>query len=337
MQKNDLSDNGNYEVPYALIPGATEQEAKEQLLEITSQYGHMTMEGLDEFAFDLDLTELDVNFDALDLDKFLDGLHDKDEIEEDEAPEVDEQNPPESRLGDIYQLGRHRLMCGSATEFGDVTELVNGIVPDLALTDPPYGIAVVKNGKVGADFGIAKKGNYSDVIGDDTTDTARNSWQVITELGVPKSVIFGGNYFTDFLPPSATWLVWDKRGDSGIRNTFADCELAWSNAGGVARVYSQLWNGMIREGESGQRVHPTQKPLGILSRILEDYSSADQNILDLFGGSGSTLIACEQTNRICYMMEFDPKYCDVIRKRYANHIGAEDWQAATPVIQAVEV
>lgn len=131
----------------------------------------------------------------------------------------------------------------------------------------------------------------------------------------------GGNYFTEFLPFSDSYLVWDKRVDSGIRNTFADGELAWCSFKTPVRIYHQLWNGMIREGEHEKRLHPTQKPVRMLGEILKDFSDEGDNILDVFGGSGSTLIACEQLDRNCYMMEMSPKYCDVIIDRWEKYTG----------------
>lgn len=196
----------------------------------------------------------------------------------------------------------------------------------VAIIDPPYGISLVKNGMVGADFGIAKKGKYASVMGDGDIDVARKAFDVLATI-TDRMIIFGGNYFLDFLPVSDGWLIWDKRGDSGIRNTFADGEMAWCSFHTPVRIYKQLWNGMIREGEHDKRVHPTQKPVRLLADIIKDFTDEDDIVLDLFGGSGSTLIACEQTNRTCYMMEIDEKYCDVIRKRYAKFIGKEnEWQ-----------
>ena len=87
------------------------------------------------------------------------------------------------------------------------------------------------------------------------------------------------------------------------------------------RIYKQVWCGMIREGEREDRVHPTQKPIRMLGEILQDFSNKGEVILDVFGGSGSTLIACEQLGRTCYMMELDPRYCDVIIKRWENFTG----------------
>lgn len=263
-----------------------------------------------------------------------DSIKEETEVEEDEAPEVSSE-PPVSKLGEIYQLGRHRVMCGDSTDFGALTHLLDGKEIDLVFTDPPYGIDVVKNDKVGADFGIAKKGNYSKVIADDTTDTAENFYNTTKEIA-ERFIIWGGNYFTKFLPFSDTWLIWDKRGDSGIKNTFADGEMAWVSFHNQVRIYTQLWNGMIREGEKEKRVHPTQKPINTLASIITDFTNDNELVYDGFLGSGSTLMACEQTDRTCYGMELDPKYVDVIRKRYAKFIDPngweESWQTMTPAI-----
>lgn len=244
---------------------------------------------------------------------------DTDSLDEDELPEPPAD--PITKLGDLWQLGKHRLLCADATKQDDAEILMSGKKATLAFTDPPYGINVVSNdGKVGADFGVAKKGRYSKIIADDTTKTAQLSYAVLSLIS-QKQIIWGGNYFVDFLPFSDGWIIWDKRGDSGIRNTFADGEMAWCSFHTPIRIYTQLWNGMIREGEKEKRVHPTQKPIRTLSKILQDFSATGDLIVDLFGGSGSTLIACEQINRVCYMMELDPKYCDVIIKRWETLTG----------------
>lgn len=255
------------------------------------------------------------------------------EVVEDEAPEVAENESASSELGKVYQLGEHRLMCGDSTDAGSVAILIDGQKVDMVFTDPPYGVDVVSDdGKVGADFGIAKKGVYSKVIADETTETAEKSYKVLKEF-TSKMIIWGGNYFVNFLDFSDGWLVWDKRGNTGIRNTFADGEMAWCSFHTPLRIYKQIWNGMIREDEHEKRVHPTQKPIKMLGEILKDFTKDGESILDVFGGSGSTLIACEQLGRKCYMMELDPKYCDVIRKRYwkFTHDGNEEgWEEGTP-------
>lgn len=258
---------------------------------------------------------------------------DSDEVVEDEAPEVNESEPADSEFGKVYQLGEHRLMCGDSTDAGSVAILMDGQKADMVFTDPPYGINIVSDGGTVGGGGVAKAGVYSKVIADDTTETAEKAYKLLKNYS-SKLIIWGGNYFTNFLDFSDGWIIWDKRGDINSNN-FADGEMAWCSFHTPVRIYKQIWNGMIREGEHENRVHPTQKPIKMLGEILKDFTEPNESILDVFGGSGSTLIACEQLGRKCYMMELDPKYCDVIRKRYWKFTtGSEEgWQDGTPAIQ----
>ena len=236
----------------------------------------------------------------------------------DEAQEDDYEMPEEIvtdiALGDLFEIGEHRLLCGDSTDRGSVERLMGGEKADMVFTDPPYGISVVKSKMVGAKFGVAKKGKYSEVIADDTTDTAELFYKTCISLGMERFIIWGGNYFTRFLPFSDSWLIWNKRAGTDIRNTFADGEMAWCSFHTPIRIYDQLWNGMIREGESGKRVHPTQKPIRVLSEIIEDHAKGEL-IFDGFLGSGTTMVAAHQLNRRCFGMELDPKYCQVIIDR----------------------
>lgn len=231
------------------------------------------------------------------------------------------------------------MICGDSTDPAVIDRLMDGAKAKLLLTDPPYGIDVVKGNKVCGDkafgkvcgggqtrFGkvggenIVKSKTYSAIIGDDTTDTARANYDVALTC-TENQIIFGGNYFTDFLPPKRCWIVWDKQNTGN----FADAELAWTSFDRGVKLYHFLWNGLCREGsrevEGKTRVHPTQKPVGMLADILKDFSEENDSILDCFGGSGSTLIACEQLNRKCYMCELDPHYCDVIINRWETLTG----------------
>lgn len=223
--------------------------------------------------------------------------------------DVPESAPAITVKGDLYTLGEHRLLCGDSTMIDDVERLMDGEKADMVFTDPPYGI-----GESNKDF--KSRGKLAA-----PTEYKRSDWdkkipsedffQILLSLNIP-SVVFGGNYFTAHLPPSGSWVVWNKKNTS---NDFSDCELAWSNYKNAVRYYEQTWHGMIREGESGKRVHPTQKPIALSEFVFEKFSNP-KSVLDFFLGSGSTLIACEKTNRKCYGMELDEKYCDVIVKRY---------------------
>jgi DNA modification methylase len=234
------------------------------------------------------------------------------EAEEDDF-EVPETVQTDIVLGDLFEIGEHRLLCGDSTDSDQVAKLMNGEKADMVFTDPPYGIDIVgNNGKVGGD-NKAKNGVYSKVIADDTTDTAKEFYQTCISLGFENFIIWGGNYFTDFLPFSSSWIIWDKRGDMNSNN-FADGEMAWCSFETRVRIYKQIWNGMIREGEKDKRVHPTQKPIKVLSDIINDQIKGNL-IFDGFLGSGSTMVAAHQLKRKCYGMELDPKYCQVIIDR----------------------
>jgi DNA modification methylase len=124
------------------------------------------------------------------------------------------------------------------------------------------------------------------------------------------------------LPQSNNWFVWDKRVENKMSDTQSDCELAWvKSKWSSVRIFRHLWKGFNKASERNQpRVHPTQKPVA-LAEWSFDYFKEVNTVLDLFGGSGSTLIACEKTKRTCYMMEFEPHYCDVIVKRWEDFTG----------------
>ena len=176
-----------------------------------------------------------------------------------------------------------------------------------------------KNKRISPDAVVPAK-TYNTIIGDETTETAKKSYEVGKNVS-DNQIIFGGNYFTDFLPVSRCWIVWDKDNTGN----FADAELAWTSFDKGVRLYKWTWNGLVRQGdrktEGITRLHPTQKPVGMLAEIIKDFSEEENIILDLFGGSGSTLMACEQLNRKCYMCELDPHYVDVIIQRWETLTG----------------
>lgn len=276
---------------------------------------------------ELDFSEFDISFD--DLFETLDEMSGKEEqsIEEGETPPPPAK--PKAKPGQIYRLGRHRLMCGDSTSREDVEKLIDGEKIALVLTDPPYGVNIVasEDGESGI-VGFGEKGKnkiadckqYLPIKGDETTDTARLNYEILKDVS-ENQIIFGGNYFTDFLPPRACWCIWDKENTGN----FADAELAWTSFDKGAKLYRWLWNGLCRKGERNvegkTRVHPTQKPVGMLALIIKDFSKENDCILDCFGGSGSTLMACEQTNRSCYMIEYEAAYIDVIIKRWEDFTG----------------
>ena len=249
-------------------------------------------------------------------------------IEDDEIPEVEEAI---TKPGDMWILGEHRVLCGDATKREDVDQLMEGQKADMVFTDPPYGIDLLgKNKKIGGDGTLGKSKVYRAVINDDSTDVAKKSYEINKNFA-DNFIIWGGNYFTNFLPASRCWIVWDKQRPPQL--TFCGIEMAWTSIDMHPKKYDWLWDGGKRKGshkdELATRVHPTQKPVGMINQIFTDFKFS--SCIDPFLGSGSTLIACEKTNRKCYGMEIDPHYCDVIVKRWEEYTGnkAERIEAAS--------
>ncbi len=283
-------------------------------------------EALKELDFDIRLTgfsqdEIDV---YLNPDVLKNGLCDPDDV-----PAIKEESI--TKLGDIWILGEHRLMCGDSAMINDIDKLMNEKKADMVFTDPPYGISVVKlDGNIGGNrvgkIGFGEKnqynkkarcGTYAPIIGDDKPFDP----SLLLTLA-PQQIIWGGNNFSSKLPDNSHWIVWVKDMPEG--SDFSGAELAWTNLDKKSvKTYKFTWAGMTREGsrkdELIKRVHPTQKPVGLFVNILNDYDP--KNVMDLFGGSGSTLIACEKTNRKCFMMELAPNYCDIIIERWQKFTG----------------
>ncbi len=244
-------------------------------------------------------------------------------IEPEEKPLLAPSAIPKAKLGEIYQLGNHRLMCGDATK--DLDKLCNGIKPALLLTDPPYGIDIVQtDGRLRSPShnDMAPPRFYKPVLNDDKPFNPQFLLNRASEI-----IIFGANNFANKLPNNPIWLCWDKKYNAELMGkTFSDVEFAWTNIKGKrCKIYRHTWTGAIRQGdrktELKERVHPTQKPVGLLSHIVMDYSNENDIILDPYAGSGSIIISCEITKRTCYAMELDPAYVDVMIDRWENYTG----------------
>ena len=272
----------------------------------------------DVLANNFDIEELhDWGFDdsELKLDLFeeeIDGL-----IDDDEIPEAVE---PICKLGDVWQLGKHRLLCGDSTKKENIELLLDDNKADMVFTDPPYGINE-KGDRTARKTGLAKNHNLKDFV-DDSIKYAVKNYKIIESLNIKTQIWFGANYYCHFLPMTNNWLVWDKRVEDKMKDTQSDCELAWVKTDkSSVRIFRHLWKGFNKDSERNvPRVHPTQKPIELSVWSFKNYGNP-KSVLDCFLGSGTTLIACEKTNRVCYGMELDEHYCDVIINRWEKFTG----------------
>ena len=289
--------------------------------------------------FDLDILNEELskieNINMSDFDFELEDINIDEPVEiEEDYYEVEVPKEPKAKLGDIYQLGNHRLMCGDSTSVTDIDKLLNDNKIDMIYTDPPYGMNLDTDFS-GMKSKIFKGGNggneYDAGIVDDFNPEMINT---IMALDIKETFLWGADYFAELLPNKndGSWIVWDKRanGNDNIEEDYSSdkmygsCfELCWSKNKHKRDIARVKWAGMfgMEKQDNKKRLHPTQKPLELCNWFITRYSKDNSNILDLFGGSGSTLIACEQLNRNCYMMELDPKYIDVIIDRWEQYTG----------------
>jgi site-specific DNA-methyltransferase (adenine-specific) len=187
---------------------------------------------------------------------------------------------------------------------------------DLVLTDPPYGIGINKMSFArGQQSGLAKRGDYRGMCDWDSQRIGPEFFKEMLRIS-KNQIIFGGNYYTDILVPTKSWIVWDKKRQDKFHNDFADCELAWCSLG-QARIFRYLWHGMIQQNmkEKEKRYHPTQKPVGLFRQILEEYSQKGQLVCDPFMGVGSVGIACQELGRGFVGIEINQGYFDIANRR----------------------
>jgi DNA modification methylase len=250
---------------------------------------------------------------------------------EDEVPENVETR---CKPGDLWILGNHRLLCGDSTNVQHFERLMGSEKADMVYTDPPYGMhldtdystMVQKDGR---------KGNiFRKVIGDDQPFDPRFQFELFKDAR--DQFWFGADYYCEHLPKGGSWLVWDKRESAATGSQVSEkmfgsmFELCWSMRPHKRDIARIMWAGGLGEGMTEarkgrnnalDRVHPTQKPVLLAEFFFERWGKPDDLVVDLFLGSGSTLIACEKTNRRCFGMEIDPKYCDVILTRWEAYTG----------------
>jgi site-specific DNA-methyltransferase (adenine-specific) len=296
---------GLKEVPIIKVTDLTEQEQKQFIIKDNVSGGEWDWNML---ANEWDAEELDAwGLDVPDFGKEL-------EAEEDdfEAPEGGIET--DIVLGDLFEIGEHRLLCGDSTDSNSLDLLLENKKPELLLTDPPYGIDYGNQLIKGDEFKEKTNKHGWRNFGNPEWDKSKPENGVLQYLCqiTENQIIWGGNYFTDDLTATMGWLIWDK----GQRNfSLADGEMAWTSFNNALRIKEYARAKANRE----EKNHPTQKPIEIMSWCLE-YADRHSKveiklILDPYLGSGSTMVTCHQLNRKCYGMELDPKYCQVIVDR----------------------
>lgn len=298
---------GNETIPTVEVNLTLDKE-KELNVRLNKNTGQFDMDMLQEHFNTDELIEW--GFDADELNFFED-------TEVIKAEEDDYEMPNEIKTdivpGDLFEIGEHRLLCGDSTDIDCILKLLGDNKKFSIYTDPPYGIN--EKGDRSERGGLTQ-GNKLQDFKDDSIQYAVDAYNITREFKPLKEVWWGANYYCHHLPQQNNWLVWDKRVEEKQSDTQSDCELAWVADGhSSVRIFRHLWKGMMKDSERGQRrVHPTQKPIELASHCFNSYDMSN-TILDLFGGSGATMVAAEQTKRKCLMMEFEPHYCQVIVDR----------------------
>ena len=322
---------GMAEVPCIVADDLTDAQVKalrladNKVAEFSEWEMNLLGEELGELAEISDIDMGDFGFNLSEFDNI--GLNDEEtEVVEDEVPEEVE---PVCKKGEIWQLGEHRLMCGDSTSADDVAKLMNGERADLVFTDPPYGMNLDTDYSSMQGFG--QGGKYDAGHVDDFTP---DMVQVVLDLNAKETFIWGADYFAELIPNrnDGSFIVWDKRANDGgtieqdesSDKMFGSCfELCWSKTKHKRDIARVKWAGMfgMNQTTDAKRVHPTQKPIALVAWFLNRYGKDGDIVADIFGGSGSTMIACEQLGRKCRMMELDPHYCDVIIARWEKLTG----------------
>lgn len=344
---------GLKEVPTILLPNLTEEREKEIIIRDNVENGDWDWDAL---ANEWDVSMLD----SWGVDLPTD-LKPQLEIIEDEVPEVQEDKPAKSKLGEIYQLGDHRLMVGDSTKAEHVAELMNGEQADLLVTDPPYNVDYANN-RASVMKTLHHRTDGKTISNDNFKDDSEFQQFLIDSLGNANDALKDGGVFYIWHAGSQAFSFWEATHQIGwtvreIINWVKDrlsmgrqdyqwqhepCLYGWKGGAGhyfielrnlttvfddekpldeltnkelkelVANYRQAVPTTIIREPKpSKSEEHPTMKPVRLIAKLIGNSSREGERVLDIFGGSGTTMIACEQLNRICYMMELDPHYADV--------------------------
>ena len=314
---------GLKEVPVLQAKDLTIKQKGEFIVKDNVGYGEWDWDDLANNWDEQLLTEwgLDIpNFDANVL-----------EAEEDDFAVPDGGTETDIVLGDLFEIGEHRLLCGDSTDSDQVAKLMNGQKADMVFTDPPYGMFLNADySDMDSKFKGSKGGNkYENIIGDNEDfkpELVNTIFAIFND--VKEIFIWGADYFAELIPNKndGSWIVWDKRAngnddidedkssDKMYGSTF---ELCWSKNRHKREIARIKWAGIfgMEKEDTKKRVHPTQKPTLLANWFFNKWGKDNDLIADLYLGGGTTMVASHQIKRKCYGMELDPKYCQVIIDR----------------------
>ena len=312
------------------------KEAKQKLLRLNSTFGRLSKESVLEFAEDIDL-----NFDEIALPDSVIDFSESGEVAEtegdDEAPEVDEKSEPVSKRGEMYELGSSILMCGDSTSAEDVARLMGGEKADMVFTDPPYNVAYtggmqIKDGHIESNGKKQIKNDEMDY--NSFYQFLYDAFSNLKEFTKNKSAMYIFyahsqtrafiNALYDAGLKQRSIIIWHKTsggfGDfmAQYMNAYEPC--IYASNGETVNWYGPTDEKTVWDMDKEKKcdLHPTMKPVALVERAIKNSSRGGQLVLDLFGGSGTTLMASEKNRRKARLMELDPHYCDVIRKRYTK-------------------
>lgn len=312
-------------VPVVRLDHLTDEQRREYAIahNATAELSEWDVDFLAEELKSLDLSDFDFDFGLELAEEFGDAV-------EDDVPEVDELSEPTAKPGDIWKLGRHRLMCGDSTSVEDVEKLMDGVKADLLLTDPPYNVAY--EGKTKDKLRIE-----NDSMGDDAFRSfLASAFFAADNVMKPGAVFYiwhaesEGYNFRGACADNG-WkvrqcIIWNKNtmvmGRHDYQWKHEPCLYGWKEGAGHLWASDRKQTTVINwERPSKSEIHPTMKPVGLFDYQIKNNTKGGDIVLDLFNGSGTTIMACEQNGRIAYAMELDPRYVDAAIKRWETFTG----------------
>ena len=333
-----LLDRGDKEVDVSVVNLSLEKE-KALNVALNKIQGDWDYPKLKDLLQELDTGEFDLEitgFDMVEIEDLMTQFHVPEEIIEDEVPEPPEE--PITKPGDLWILGRHRLLCGDSTDNEMVDKLMGGVVADICFTSPPYNVGSLNIDEIEEtrpkynSYDDNKTGEeYYNFISTNVKLMLENAKEVFYNIGLvennKRQIIL---LLNEFIAQFKDIIYWKKSTvaphiQSGIINNlvefilcFGNGKRKFENAQFSQGTYWNVIEGPNASGNKYSNIHKATFPIYLPSNIIENFSPKNGTVIDCFGGTGTTLIACEQLNRTCYMMELDPVYCDVIVQRYIN-------------------